>query len=90
MSYIKKIENDYNGNLISLDQLGELRAKYSSSSKKEKEELDSIPISKLEEDSDKLILSNMNANIGIIKNILLFFFSLTILGLILQLYFLFS
>ena len=40
MSYIKKIEKDYNDSLISLSKLSQLREKYLALSEEEKKELD--------------------------------------------------
>jgi hypothetical protein len=40
MSYIKKIEKDYNDSLISLSNLSQLRKKYLALSEEEKKELD--------------------------------------------------
>ena len=40
MSFIKKIENDYNEDLISLDELDDMRIKYSELTKKDKLILD--------------------------------------------------
>lgn len=40
MSYINKIEDDYNKGLISLDEISQLRQKYQKASKEEKEAMD--------------------------------------------------
>ena len=46
MSYIKKIEKDYNDSLISLSRLSQLREKYLALSEEEKKELDYNSLSK--------------------------------------------
>ena len=48
MSYIKKIEKDYNDNFISLSKLSQLRETYLASSKEERNELDDNSLSEEE------------------------------------------
>ena len=56
MSYIKKIEKDYNDSLISLSKLSQLREKYLALSEEEKKELDYNSLSEEEKRNLKLNL----------------------------------
>jgi hypothetical protein len=92
MSYINKITKEYDDELISLDQLDELKDEYKSLSRAGQWELDGKPETAVYESrlyelkgSEVGNLNSINANLKTIKNILLFFLILSILSILIML-----
>ena len=58
MSFIKKIENDYNEDLISLDELDDMRIKYSELTKKDKLILDQQNEGEIRKETEVKLVDN--------------------------------
>ncbi len=93
MSYIKKIESDYNNKIISLNEISKLRDNYNSLPLEKKRELDKEFEEEFEEELDKefeeeinIQNENINSSLGrneenieTIKNILIYFVILSLI-----------
>ena len=87
MTYLEKIKNDYESNIISLEQFHAMEDSYKSSGEKERKELQYEEYKKeLVLKNKELVLKNYYNDVkGIRKNVQ-FFFWLFIIGVILSLF----
>ena len=86
MSYLKKLENEFNRNKITLNEITELRRNYNALSFEDQKKLDAgekeLSLNNSQNDSSKKI----EIDIQIIKNYLLYFFILSLVLIVLSIY----
>ncbi len=89
MSYINKVESDYDKNILSLKEVSELREEYNSLSVTDKLELDLKSKIEVKEVKSKISEENkylyrIERSVKTIKNILIYFATLSILSIIIS------
>lgn len=100
MSYIKKIESDYNKNIISLKEISKLRENYNSLPLEKQRELDKEFEEEFGEEFEEVIniqnenknysLGRNERNIEIIKNILIYFVIISLIYIGYSIYYYFK
>ena len=81
MSYIKKIEDDYNKGTVTIDEIGTLRQKYDLASKAEQNQMDEAhktePTTDEEDDNSSILLQlNQISNTVSQNNLILWVFAI--------------